>query len=143
MVMKEFAKENIGEIPVVDKNDPRKIMGTIWRIDVIAAYNKELLRRDLAGEMSSTLKNHKEGHPVEVVEGLFLFETDPPKRFIGKRIEDLKIRKKYFVDVIMIKKKKTTGKIKTSVPGGDYIFNEGDSILILGEKKHVSRFEKL
>ncbi len=142
-VMKEFAKENIGEIPVVDSNNPKKILGTIWRIDVISAYNKEIIKRDLAGEVSDKISSSKDGVPIEVVEGLFLLETEPPSRFINKKIIDLDIRKKYKVDVVMIRKKSTSGKIKTVVPGGDYKFEDSDSLLILGDKKSVLKFGKL
>ncbi|MCP5048802.1 MAG: chloride channel protein, partial [bacterium] len=54
-VMREFGKENVGEIPVVSAGDASVIVGTVWRLDVITAYNKEILKRDLAGHVSTSL----------------------------------------------------------------------------------------
>ena len=75
-VMKEFAKENIDEIPVVSSSDPTKILGSIWRIDVISAYNKEILKRDLAGEVSHLMTASLDKQLVEIIEGLYFTSRD-------------------------------------------------------------------
>jgi len=142
-VMKEFAKENVGEIPVISHKDPTEILGTIWRIDVIAAYNKEILKRDLAGEVSSLIKGSSANRPVEVAEGLYLLEIDLPKKFRDKRISELNIRNKYHVDIVLVKNPASAGKPVTKVPGGDYTFKDDDVLLILGEKEHVEFLNKL
>ena len=38
---------NIEQLPVVDKKDPRKIVGMLSRRDIISAYNKALLEKEL------------------------------------------------------------------------------------------------
>jgi len=142
-VMREFAKENIGEIPVVSSEDPSEILGTIWRIDVISAYNKEILKRDLAGEVSHLISGSSSKRPVEVVEGLFLLEVEIPPRFVGKKIRDLNIRNKYKIDIVLIKKPSDSGKPVTKVPGSDYTFRENDVALILGEREPIDYITKL
>ncbi len=142
-VMKEFAKENIGEIPVVSSEDPTNILGTIWRIDVISAYNKEILKRDLAGEVSHLISGSSSNKPVEVVEGLYLLEMDVPAKFIGKKIINLNIRNKYQVDIVLIKKPSKSGKPITTVPGSAYQFEKDDVALILGEWEKVNFISKL
>jgi CIC family chloride channel protein len=82
-VMRQFGKENISEIPVVSSSDPTKILGTVWRLDVITAYNKEILKRDLVGEVSTSLSNVSHRKMVEVTDG-------PP----GNRCSCLLYRKK-------------------------------------------------
>ncbi len=142
-VMKEFAKENIGEIPVVSSKDPSEIIGSIWRIDVISAYNKEILKRDMAGEVSHLMTASSSKLPVEVAEGLYLLELEIPIKFRGKKIIDLNIRNKYKVDIVLVKKPALSGKPITKVPGGDYTFEDNDIILILGEKGKVDFLSKL
>jgi predicted transcriptional regulator len=143
-VMKEFAKENIDEIPVVSDSDPAKVLGTIWRIDVISAYNKEILKRDLAGEVSHLMTAADDNKLVEIIEGLYLLEIEAPKSFIGKKIEELNLRNKYKVDVILIKKVGAEGgELLKKVPGGDYIFQPDDNLLVLGERKNVEVLSKL
>lgn len=142
-VMREFGKENIDEIPVVSSKDPAEILGTIWRRDVIAAYNKELLKRDLAGEVSKSLSNAATRKMVEVGEGLFFLEIDVPATFVGKKIKNLDIRNKYGVDVILIKKHTNGKPTPPWKPDADYKFESDDSILILGDKEKVEYMGKL
>ncbi len=143
-VMKEFAKENIGEIPVVNSKDNSEVLGTIWRIDVISAYNKEILKKDLAGEVSQLIVGSSSTNiPVEVIEGLYLLELEVPINFVGKKINELNIRNKYQVDIVLVKKTSGSKKTVTKVPDGDYTFADNDIILILGEKKRVDFLSKL
>lgn len=142
-VMKEFAKENTGEIPVVSHQNPADILGTIWRIDVIAAYNKEILKRDLAGEISHLVAASLRSQLVEITDGLYLLEIETPASFVGKKIKDVEVRRKYGVDIMLIKKRKTTKKMLTKIPNADYIFKPDDNLLILGEKKKVEFLSKL
>jgi CIC family chloride channel protein len=43
--IEKFALKDLGEIPVVDMYNRRRVVGMLKRGDVITAYNKELLRR--------------------------------------------------------------------------------------------------
>ncbi|MCP4221212.1 MAG: CBS domain-containing protein, partial [bacterium] len=117
-VMKEFGKENVGEIPVVSAADQTNILGTVWRLDVITAYNKEILKRDLAGEVSTSLSNVSTRKIVEVAEGIYLLEIDVPGVFVGRRLKDLDVRKKYDVDVMLIKSL-NNGEVQTLKPFAD------------------------
>ncbi|MFQ6672576.1 MAG: chloride channel protein, partial [Candidatus Tectimicrobiota bacterium] len=44
-VFQQFAQKRIGEVPVVDPEEPRRVVGMVSHKDVVAAYNRELLRR--------------------------------------------------------------------------------------------------
>lgn len=142
-VMKEFSKENIGEIPVVSSRNPAKILGSIWRIDVIAAYNKEILKRDLAGEMSHLVSTSMQRQLVEITDGLYLLEIDTPGSFVGNKIRDLRVRNKYGVDIVLIKRQKASKKLITKIPDADYVFQSGDNLLILGDRRKVEFLRKL
>lgn len=143
-VIKEFGKENIDEIPVVSENNPSKILGTVWRVDVIDAYNKEILKRDLAGEVSNSMrKSSYSSSPTEIMEGLYLLEIEVPSKFIGKKIKDIDVRNKYNVDIILIKQKTSTNKLPTKIPDANYKFQTQDNLLILGNRKKVEFLSKL
>ena len=142
-VMREFGKENISEIPVISSSDPTKILGTVWRLDVITAYNKEILKRDLVGEVSNSLSNVSHRKMVELMDGLYLQEIDVPAFFISKKIKELDVRNKYQIDIILIKKKSEEGKLNTKIPSANYIFHAHDSLLILGERSKVEYMSKL
>jgi len=142
-VMREYGKENVSEIPVVASSDPTKVLGTVWPLDVITAYNKEILKRDLAGEVSVSLSNISHSNIVEVMEGLYLLEIDVPAVFIGKKIRDLDVRNKYQVDIMLIKKKSKGGKLATESPRANYTFHSDDSLLLLGEREKIEYMGKL
>jgi CIC family chloride channel protein len=46
--MEYFSMKDIEEIPVVDKEKPRKVIGMLRRMDVIAAYKKEVLKKEMS-----------------------------------------------------------------------------------------------
>ncbi len=39
--------KDIGQLPVVDKDNPKRVVGMLKRTDVIVAYNNAVLRRGL------------------------------------------------------------------------------------------------
>ena len=45
--LKKIGLKNIEQLPVVDENNPRKIVGILSRRDVFSAYNKALINRSL------------------------------------------------------------------------------------------------
>ena len=47
--MKKIGFKNIEQIPVVDQNNSRKIIGILSRRDIVSAYNKTLIDRTLTG----------------------------------------------------------------------------------------------
>ncbi|MBN2688874.1 MAG: chloride channel protein [Deltaproteobacteria bacterium] len=49
--MKKIGFKNIEQIPVVDQNNPRKIIGILSRRDIVSAYNKTLIDRTLSGDI--------------------------------------------------------------------------------------------
>jgi len=49
--LKKIGLKNIEQLPVVDENNPRKIVGILSRRDIFSAYNKALINRSLAEGM--------------------------------------------------------------------------------------------
>jgi CIC family chloride channel protein len=43
-VMERLYKNNVGRLPVVERDDPKKVVGIVTRTDAIAAY--EVLSRE-------------------------------------------------------------------------------------------------
>jgi Trk K+ transport system NAD-binding subunit len=143
LVMKEFAKENVGEIPVVSSQDPTKILGTVWRIDVISAYNKEILKRDLEGEVVNSMMRTSYTNLVEVVDGFFMLEIEVPSGFVGKTIKDIGVRNKFGVDIILIRRRGKENKLHTKLPQGRYRFHKEDQLLIFGPRPKVEHLSRL
>ena len=49
--LKKIGLKNIEQLPVVDENNPRKIVGILSRRDIFSAYNKALIDRSLVRGM--------------------------------------------------------------------------------------------
>jgi len=68
-------------------------------------------------------------------------EVEIPKRFIGKTIKELDLRRKYGLNIVMIKTENTKAEIITTP---DLVFKEKDIVFVIGNEKEIQRiFHKL
>ncbi|MFC1558803.1 chloride channel protein, partial [candidate division KSB1 bacterium] len=146
--IKLFGQYNIDEIPVVESRYSRKIIGSVWRNTVMDAYNQEILRRDLIGELSGRIKSTEKSPHIDIADGYSMAEVEVPHRFIGKSIIDAQIRSKYGVEIVLIKRRlsaEETAKLhkneETLIPDSSYIIREGDILLIVGSKNKINSFK--
>jgi CIC family chloride channel protein len=145
-VMKEFGRKGIDELPVVSGNGDEKIVGTIWQTDVISAYNHQVFMRDMSGETLQSIKNLTKGKTVHVIDQYHFNEIEAPASFLGKTLEKIAVRKKYNIEVLLIKRKQKTDEgIKTLYiqPHGQTVLEMNDILLIFGAEKDIKRFAKV
>jgi trk system potassium uptake protein TrkA len=64
-----------------------------------------------------------------------IYEIAVPKDWINKKIVTLDVRKKYEINILAIKNETTLH----PVPGADYIFKEGDVIIVMAKEKDIFR----
>jgi CIC family chloride channel protein len=103
-VMHLFGQGTADEFPVVASDDPNRVLGTIWRQDLITAYNQASLKHNLADGMARNLRTlQKTGH-VRIADGFVLAEKEAPPAFVGKTLADLKLRSQYGIEVLMIRR---------------------------------------
>lgn len=142
VVMRLFSHGDMDEIPVVDPKNPRKLVGSVHKRDVIDVYNREVLRRDLAGAMSSTVAVAGKVRQVDMGNGYVVQETAAPRSFIGRTLRQLNVRVLYGVEVVFIRTR-DDGETKTMVPAPDYRIREGDSLIVAGAKEAVDALQEL
>jgi len=147
-VMKEFARTGHDELPVVSDKNGGEIIGTIWQIDVINAYNHQIFLRDMAGETEASMQqiqHMQQTKTVHVVENYNFYELDVPPPFIGKTLAEIDIRNDYNLEVVLIKRQKTIGSKIISryiQPKAKTILRLNDSMLIFGVQEDLERFKK-
>lgn len=143
LVMHQFGRNNIDELPVVEGHHSSRLIGSVQRKDVIDAYNREIFKYDLAGGVHSVVTAVSKEREVELTEGYQLAEIDPPDGFIGKTLRDLNIRSRYGVEIILIRKPVQDPKGIPGRPGAiptpDYRVNPGDKFLVLGDITSIDR----
>jgi CIC family chloride channel protein len=144
VVMRIFSHGLAEEIPIVDAADPTKLVGSVHKSDVLHAYNQEVMRRDLAGEMSSTVVVAQRGQQVELGGGYVLQEIQPPPRFFGKTIRQLDIGAVYGAHVVLLRKRSAAdGLPAIRVPMADDAIEEGDRLVVAGTKAAVESLDVL
>ena len=146
MVMKAFGELNMDELPVVEGENGSKIIGTVAKDDVIDAYNKEMLKRDMVTSVSGYIGSMCKSKSVELMDGKVLCEIEAPGAFVGKTLQELDLRSRFGTEVILIKQNYDSEKNEKQhviTPQPDYHFKFGDSILILGSNECMNEIEKI
>ena len=102
IVMKHLGS-NSYDLPVLSNGE---IIGSIWPENVIALYNEEIFKRDMASGMSTLLG--KESHETSIpgIHNSRLNEIEVPYRYVGYTIAELNIRKKFGVTILLVRRKK-------------------------------------
>lgn len=143
IVMRLFSSGPQEEIPVVPAGDPRKLVGSVHKKDVIHAYNQEVLRRDLAGSVSSTVLAADRGQQVELGGGYVLQDLQPPARFVGHSIRELDIQATTGVHVVLIRERgNASGGGAIRVPAPDDRIGEGDRLVVSGTRAAVEALDR-
>ena len=133
VVIQLFSRGLGEEIAVIDRDDARKMVGSVHKRDVINACNREVMRRDLAGSVSSTVIVASKGQQVELGGGYALQEIQPPPRFIGRTIRDLAVGSTTGAQIVLLRKRKAEGgKPAVRVPSANDRIDEGDRLVVTG-----------
>jgi CIC family chloride channel protein len=142
VVIQLFSRYPGEELAVVDVDAPRKMVGSVRKRDVIDAYNREVLRRDLAGSVSSTVIVASKGQQVALGGGYVLQEIQPPPRFFGKTIRELAIGSTTGAQVVLLRKRRVgEGKGAVRVPTADDRIDEGDRLVVAGTRTAVESLD--
>ena len=125
-------------LPVVDSLMSKKIIGMIWRKDILDAYQKETERREITASLASSINMKDETTQIHFMEGYSINEILSPKSFKGKSIRELNIRQRFGVDVLSIKTKEKYGEKINAIPSPDYIIQPEDKLIVAGEIKNIN-----
>jgi CIC family chloride channel protein len=138
-VMRRFGQYRF-MAPVVEDG---LLVGALWPHDVIEAYNAEIFKRDMASTMAVTVGNGPRARALPGVRGMSMAEVPVPASFFGRTLGSLDIRKRFGVNLLLIKRKGGQGKeVVDELPSADSVFQEGDVMLVLGSDDQLNRFEK-
>ena len=99
----------------------------------------------MAGETGQSIKKLVHEKTVHVVDMYHLNEEEVPNQFIGKTIESIGLRKKYNLELLLIKRTENTNNqdtIKYVHPSAKTVLQERDTLLIFGTKSDIIKFSK-
>jgi len=133
-------------MPVLDPNDPGKLLGMIWRKDIDRVFNRELEKVEIASDIASRITHSNTESDIRFAEGYTIAEIKVPKIFIGKSLAELKIRGHYGVDVLSIKHEsigKGNKDVINPIPSPTEIILETDRIIIAGKAEYIDKVKSL
>ncbi len=136
-VMRIFGQYDVEELPVVDRNDSDRIVGVVRYRDVIEAYNRELVKRDLVSEAGATFTLVEKAQKITFMDGYALEEIPASLNFAGKTLAELNIRSRFGVNILMIKRKDENGKEEQIVPLPNEVIHPGDRLVAMGKEKDL------
>ncbi len=141
-VLRLLSKYNLDQFPVMHDG---KIVGGINRRDLLEVYNRESLKENLADGISHELATIDETGTSRI--GHYIIREVPVKSsLIGKSLSQLKIRNKFGIEILLVKKRTNEFEEKEEdeivAPGPDLILNWGDILVVFGEESKIKEFEK-
>jgi len=146
-VLNLFSKKNLDQFPVVDKENPDKILGAISRQQVLKAYNHESLKYNLADGLSTEFKAIEENNTTNIVKGFSIVEQKVPLQFTGKTLAQLKLRNLYNVEVLMIKNINPLLDDQQNQeiisPDPNYVLKREDILVLFGKEDKIENFVKI
>ena len=134
----KMQKYDFEGLPVVDSAASKKVIGMIWRKDILDAYQKETDRREITASLASSINMKDETTQVHFMEGYSISEIIAPKSFKGRSIRELNIRQRFGVDVLSIKTKEKYGEKINAIPSPDYVIKQKDKLIVAGEIKNIN-----
>jgi hypothetical protein len=135
--MQQFGKGSYEEMPVLPAGDSMTPIGTVQRQDVINAYNKEMLKVDLAGSISSRLAEATKFRTWETVGGYVLSHMEAPPHLCGRPLSALRLRQRHGVQIILIECLAEDGGDRFVLPTPESELRVGDKIVVFGRRESV------
>jgi CIC family chloride channel protein len=80
----KMAVRDVGRMPVVDRNNPKKLVGAVRRNDIARAYQRGILRRDVLTERANLLRASRTSG-TEFLE----LRVERGSAAAGKKVKDL------------------------------------------------------
>ncbi|MBS3819857.1 chloride channel protein [bacterium] len=132
--MKIFGRNEVEEIPIL-KN--KQLMGVLKRKDVIEAYNYEMQKREAASGLAMKMKFTQLTQTVDLGEGYKIREIEAPQKFWDKSLQQLNLKARYGIDVLLIKRKYPPQCI--TIPSAQTHIQKGDFLVLAGLEENISK----
>ena len=140
--MQQFAKRTFEELPVLPSGDSMVPMGFIQRQDVIKTYNKEILKVDLPGSLSTRIESASRFRTWETVGDYVLAQTEVPPHLCGRPLESLHLRERRGVQIILVDRAGDRSDSRLALPKRDTMLNPADRIIVFGRRGDVNALIK-
>lgn len=146
-VLKLFSKYSYDQFPVIRSGTSQIILGAITRKQVLEIYSRESLKKNLAEGLAKEFRSLEKFSSIKISEGFSIIELPVPSKFIGKSLAELRLRNKYGLEILMIKRStevlSDNSKLEIKQPDANYILGQSDIIIIFGRDEKISQFREM
>jgi trk system potassium uptake protein TrkA len=129
--VKEFKIKEI--VAKANSEDHAKILEKIGATKIVFP------ERDMGIRIAKTISSPNFLEYIPLTEGFSLIEISPALEWIGRKISDVEIMKKYKIQVSMVRELVPD---RTLIPDGNYIFKDSDILYIIGADGNISKLQK-
>ncbi len=136
-----FSQAGVAELAVVAEDDPTQLVGTLHERDVLEAYHRTMLERDLSGGLSSRVGIVGRAAEMDLGGGFVLAEVEAPRAFAGHTLREIDLRARHGVQVLLVRAPSAGGGA-VRVPTADDRVDLGDVLVVAGPAAAVQRLER-
>jgi CIC family chloride channel protein len=131
-----LSSTGVAELAVVAEDDPTRLIGALHERDVLEAYHREMLERDLAGGLTTRVGLADRGGAMDLGSGFVLAEVEAPRAFAGRSLREIDLRVRHGVQVLLLR---DVGADTMRVPTPDDRVQLGDVLVVAGPEEAVKR----
>lgn len=127
-----LALRDVGRLPVVDKRDPKRLVGLIRRTDIARAYQLGILRREDLQDRAEQIRSSQRWGEAEFVELI----VQPGSAAAGKCVRELSLPTECLLTTLRRHN-------RMHILHGDDLLEAGDVVLALCEPSQVHKLRKM
>jgi CIC family chloride channel protein len=140
----KFAAGGEDELPVVEDQKSRKLVGLVTHRSIFLLYNREVLRQGTLGLKYVHAADGGQGSDyVELAEGHCLSVLPVTKAMVGRTLRDLDLRARYHVNVVSIRAHRYDHRQPDcDVPDPEQKLKNTDSLVVVGPQDAIERIKR-
>lgn len=127
-----LALRDVGRLPVVDKKNPKRLLGLIRRADIAKAYQLGVLRREDLRDRAEQIRSSQDWGEAEFVE----LVVQPGSAAAGKRVRELNLP----AECLLTTRRQRN---RMHILHGDDLLEAGDVVLALCEPSQIYKLRKI
>ena len=131
LYMKELEMNEI--IAKATSEDHAKILEKIGATKIVFP------ERDVARKMAHTLASPNFLEFIPLTEGFSLIEITPPAMWMGKKLKELELTKKYKIQISMIREIVPE---RVVIPNGEFILKDSDILYVIGDNDNLAAMQQ-
>jgi trk system potassium uptake protein TrkA len=108
-------------------------------LEQIGATEVIIPEKEMANKISKSIISPNILDYIPLSEDYIICEIAPPSSFIGKTIEELRLRSRYHVEVIAVKEL-IPERIRM-IPRADFIIKDSDILIVLGKEEDINKIK--